>query len=250
MKRRSYKFYIRKSHRYLGIFIGVQFLLWTLGGLYFSWTNIEEIRGTHLRKETAKINFRQNFVSPKKVIENISADKEISTVKSMRLIEISQKPFYEFAVAGKGKNFIVADALTGEIRRSIVKREAEKIASDSLIKPLPVKQTEFITAENVSQHHEYREQPLPAWAVTFKDDLTVYLSAETGQVRAFRTNGWRVFDFLWMLHTMDFIGRDNINNYLLRAFSILGILTILSGFLLFFVSSRFFKGFILRRKVK
>jgi hypothetical protein len=39
---------------------------------------------------------------------------------------------------------------------------------------------------------------------------------------------------------MDFEGRDNINNYILRGFSILGIITILSGFLLFFVSSKFF----------
>ena len=27
---------IRKVHRYLGLFIGIQFLMWTLSGLYFS----------------------------------------------------------------------------------------------------------------------------------------------------------------------------------------------------------------------
>ncbi len=26
----------RKWHRYLGIILGIQFLLWTVGGLYFS----------------------------------------------------------------------------------------------------------------------------------------------------------------------------------------------------------------------
>ena len=241
MKKRNYKFYIRKSHRYLGIFIGIQFLFWTLGGLYFSWTNIEEIRGEHLRKDAAKIDFEKDFVSPKTVVENINKNKDISAIKGMRLIEISQKPFYEFAVAGKAKNFIIADALTGEVRENISKAEAKKIATESLSKPLKVSETIYLTQDNVGGHHEYREQPLPAWAVTFENDLTVYLSAENGQVRSFRTNSWRVFDFLWMLHTMDFIGRDNINNYLLRAFSILGILTILSCFLLFFVSSRMFR---------
>ena len=39
---------IRKAHRYLGLFLGIQFLLWTISGLYFSWTNIDEIRGEHL----------------------------------------------------------------------------------------------------------------------------------------------------------------------------------------------------------
>ena len=36
---------IRKTHRYLGLFIGIQFLAWTISGLYFSWTNLDEIHG-------------------------------------------------------------------------------------------------------------------------------------------------------------------------------------------------------------
>jgi hypothetical protein len=40
-----------------------------------------------------------------------------------------------------------------------------------------------------------------------------------------------------MLHTMDYEGRDDINNWLLRAYSVLGLVTISSGFLLFWASS-------------
>jgi len=36
---------IRKTHRYLGLIIGVQFLAWTVSGLYFSWTDIDQIHG-------------------------------------------------------------------------------------------------------------------------------------------------------------------------------------------------------------
>ena len=43
------KFTIRKTHRYLGLFIGIQFILWTVGGLYFSWTDIDKIHGDHFR---------------------------------------------------------------------------------------------------------------------------------------------------------------------------------------------------------
>ncbi len=49
---------------------------------------------------------------------------------------------------------------------------------------------------------------------------------------------------------MDFDGRDNINNYLLRGFSVLGIITILSGFLLFFVSSRFLKKLFFKKRAE
>ena len=241
MKIRNYKFYIRKSHRYLGIFIGIQFLLWTLGGLYFSWTNIDEIHGDHLRGEKTEISFQKDFISPKTVIENIERSGDASAINNLRLIEISGKPFYAFEIKDENKKqkFIVADAVSGEIRPAISEEEARTIAAESLAKPLPVKETVYLTKENVGGHHEYREKPLPAWAVTFEDDLTVYLSAETGQIGAFRTTKWRIFDFLWMLHTMDYEARDNINNYILRGFSILGIATILSGFTLFFISSKF-----------
>ncbi|MEK7723154.1 MAG: hypothetical protein AAB336_02290 [Acidobacteriota bacterium] len=243
MKRRNYKHYIRKSHRYLGVLIGVQFLFWTLGGLYFSWTNIKEIRGEDLRKKDEVLNVSSNLVSPKLVLDEISKMKDVSNVQKIQIVEVFNKPFYEIKV---GKETILADAETGEIRPPISEDEAKKIAIESLVSSNNIKQISYLTEKNVGGHHEYREKPLPAWAVTFESNLTVYLSAETGQIGAFRTDKWRVFDFLWMLHTMDFQERDNINNYLLRGFSILGIITIFSGFSLFFVSSKIIRKLLLK----
>jgi hypothetical protein len=40
---------------------------------------------------------------------------------------------------------------------------------------------------------------------------------------------------------MDYQGRDNFGNILLRAFSIFGLFTVASGFVLFFVSSKWGK---------
>lgn len=37
--KRNRNYYIRKTHRYLGLFIGIQFIGWTISGLYFSWTD-------------------------------------------------------------------------------------------------------------------------------------------------------------------------------------------------------------------
>jgi hypothetical protein len=251
MKRLNYKYLIRKSHRYLGIFIGIQFLLWTLGGLYFSWTNIDEIRGEDLIKHHHAVDSNQNFISPKAVIEEIKRSKAVFGIEKFQLVEILGEPFYEikYESSDKKQESVVANALDGKVRAAISEDEAGKIASYSLKKPLRIRQIEYL-AENVGGHHEYREKPLPAWAVTFEDDLTVYLSAQTGQIGAFRTNKWRLFDFLWMLHTMDFEGRDNINNYLLRGFSLLGIVTILSGFLLFFTSSKLLKKLFFLKRAK
>lgn len=54
MKKRILLRITRKWHRYLGFFLGIQFLMWTLGGLYFSWTNIDNIRGDNLKTALQK----------------------------------------------------------------------------------------------------------------------------------------------------------------------------------------------------
>lgn len=251
MKRLNFKHYIRKSHRYLGIFIGIQFLLWTLGGLYFSWTNIAEIRGEDLMHEHHALSAQHNFISPKIAFDELQQNRAVAEIERLQLIEILGAPFYEirYRSADKKPEIAAVGATDGKIRPLISEEEARQIALQSLKKPQDIKAVAYLT-EGLSKHHEYRERPLPAWAVTFEDGLTIYLSAQTGQIGAFRTNKWRVFDFLWMLHTMDFEGRDNINNYILRGFSVLGVITILSGFLLFFVSSRTLKKLFFARPAK
>lgn len=69
------------------------------------------------------------------------------------------------------------------------------------------------------------------------DHIKAYVSAADGTFQKVRFRAWRWFDFLWMTHTMDYEGRDDFNNIVLRAFSLLGLITVLSGFVLWFVSS-------------
>ena len=47
---------LRKTHRYLGLSIGIQFLAWTVSGLYFSWTDIDKIHGDHYKKTVDNAN--------------------------------------------------------------------------------------------------------------------------------------------------------------------------------------------------
>ena len=71
-----------------------------------------------------------------------------------------------------------------------------------------------------------------------KDNLKAYVSTIDGRFQTVRHRNWRWFDFLWMTHTMDYEGRDDFNNKILRAFSLLGLITVMSGFLLWFVSPK------------
>jgi hypothetical protein len=250
--RKNINYNIRKAHRYLGVILGIQFMLWTVGGLYFSWSDMEEIHGSHTRKATPLISCSYDLISPKVVIDSVVAMKKADSIASLQLVQILEKPYYQVKYVHTGgehhhQQVQLADALTGELRAPLTKEEASAIARNFFAGNPEVTKVEYL--EEADPHHEYRENALPAWAVQFNDpgNTTVYVAAELGTVQKFRNNKWRVFDFLWMLHTMDYQSRDNIGNILLKAFSIFGLFTIFSGFALYFISSPTFRK-IRRRK--
>ncbi|MBM3412029.1 MAG: hypothetical protein FJY19_01410 [Bacteroidetes bacterium] len=177
---------------------------------------------------------------------------QIDSVVAIQLIEILNKPFYQIrcirAVHPESNQEHdqpamnhLADAETGELRGPLTEEEAIEIAKLRFIGQPEVKAVSYLTRTN--GHHEYRENPLPAYAITFEHptNTTVYVASELGTVQKFRNNSWRIFDFLWMMHTMDYEGRDNFGNTLLRIFSIFGLVTVISGFALFFISTKWLK---------
>jgi len=231
---------VRRTHRYLGVFIGIQFLLWTLGGLYFSWSDMGYIHGDYQRKASPMLKVSDSLVAPNRVLENLAAQHPIDQISSIQLIDILGRPCYRVEIVHgmHHKQFFLADAISGKLRPALSKVEAVKMATEQFVGQPSVTKIDYLSATN--GHHEYRESPLPAYAIRFDhpSKTTVYVATEMGAVTKFRNEKWRIFDFLWMLHTMDYQSRDNIGNLLLRVFSILGLCTIASGFFLFLLNRK------------
>lgn len=215
---------IRKIHRYLGLFIGIQFIMWTAGGLYFSWTDIDEIHGDQFKKLPPEETGFQN-------LNGISELMPQKTIKSISLKEISGNPYYFI------NEEVLVNAENGELLQEISEEDAINIASRHIKDNLEVQGIERIT--QTGSHHEYREGSLPAYVISYDqpENLKAYIGARDGSFKAVRYRDWRWFDFLWMTHTMDYQGRDDFNNIILRSFSVLGLVTVLSGFVLWFISS-------------
>lgn len=215
---------IRKTHRYLGLFLGIQFLFWTISGLYFSWTNIDEIHGDQFKNLKYQPQAFNNLISP--------SDLKIKNgINSIELRDINNSPFYWI---NKEQLY---NAIDGSLKAAITKEEALYVAKNYMKKGLEVVEINLI--DKTGKHHEYREKLLPAYVITYANDenIKAYVSIKDGKFQTVRHQSWRWFDFLWMTHTMDYEGRDNFNTIVLRAFSLLGLITVLSGFLLWFTSS-------------
>jgi uncharacterized iron-regulated membrane protein len=63
--------------------------------------------------------------------------------------------------------------------------------------------------------------------------LRVYVDPRSGDIVAIRNTAWRAWDFLWMLHIMDYDDRDDIGTWLLKLFSLLALLTAIAGIVLY-----------------
>ncbi|MFX8782149.1 hypothetical protein ABTM76_19875, partial [Acinetobacter baumannii] len=59
----------------------------------------------------------------------------------------------------------LANAETGQLRGPLTKEEAVEVAQRRFNGEPKVKSVEYLTVTN--SHHEYRENPLPAYAITF-----------------------------------------------------------------------------------
>jgi uncharacterized iron-regulated membrane protein len=84
---------------------------------------------------------------------------------------------------------------------------------------------------------EFRGRDQAAWRAVFDrpESLRLYLDPWTGEILARRTSRWRLFDFLWMLHIMDYDTRDDFNHPLLQIAALAGLLVALSGLVYWFL---------------
>jgi len=216
----------RKAHRFLGIFIGIQFLFWTISGLYFSWTNIDEIHGDHYRKAPTEVAALPPALFPDSLLQKLN----------FPLHSIKTKAFGTAVFLWVNDSLLVHSE-SGAVLPEITEEHALFVVQENILPQYVPQKIERIT--EVGPHDEYRGRPLPAYRVSLSGEgaPVAYVDAKSGDFQRVRHRQWRWFDFLWMTHTMDYQGRDNFNTLLLRAFSLFGLITVLSGFALAFVTS-------------
>ena len=212
------KLIVRNTHKYLSFFISLQLLIWTVSGIYFAFNKIELVRG------------EKYFVQKSYTMDLSEVDLKLSNVKSLRLLKRLDETI---VVASKGidnsyldRNGQPVEKLTGNEASLIVARKTSLV---------PTNVTEITTPKKGS---EYRGRALPLYKVLSKDieenEISVYVNAYSGDIVAIRSSSWRLWDLMWGLHIMDWQERDNINNTLLKLFSILALLSSITGLLLFF----------------
>ena len=212
------KLSIRNIHKYLSFFISLQLLLWTVSGIYFSFNKIELVRGEQYRLPSS---FSLNLDQLKGDHENISNFDVINRVDQQILI-ISDP---------SGRKYL--DSNGNPVSMLTVEQAKLTVKENSILNPIDV----FLIDQD-RNGSEYRGRELPLYQVLSlnKDQksINVYVNPYSGKIVAIRSLQWKIWDLMWGFHIMDWQTRDNINNFLLKVFSILALISSVSGVLLFF----------------
>lgn len=212
---------INVAHRWLGLLLAAQVVIWMSSGVIMSWFPIEHVRGETAAAIAAPLQLNATrYFPPGGVIA------EIESATDVRLKTWLGKPVY--VVTGESGRALF-DADTGERLSPLPEALARKVAEADFRGEGEV--TRLTLMNNPPP--EYRG-PRPVWRAEISDvdETRLYISPETGEVLARRNRIWRLYDFFWMLHIMDYDERENYNNPLIRTFAATGLLFALSGLFL------------------
>ncbi len=221
-------FWARRAHKWIALVIGVQALLWSIGGLYMTAMSIDFIHGDHLNHVAAPtLPVQSTLISPDTLATTFPA------MTGFRLKSLLGEPVYEVQHAG-GVGLV--NARSGQSIGPVDSDMARRLALSTYQGDGELQSLQLLT----EAPSEVGTRPVPMWQATFEDsgNTALYFSPQTGKLLATRHTYWRVFDFVWMLHIMDYENRSDVNNTLLRIASIAGLLFMLSGVWLLFYSFR------------
>lgn len=238
------KVFLRKVHRWLGLLMALQIIAWMGSGLYFSIFPIAEIRGEHLTREPERPTLADlASAGPVEEVRNSLEghfDREW-TLSSVGLASLDGEISWKVEGTQSGLPFRRLVNPGGGVVPMMNREAAEERARWWLLESTPAVEIEWV--EPGSGDKDFRGREVPAWKVSFEgaEPVSLYLDPWTGELLARRTSRWRVFDFLWMLHIMDYDTRDDFNHLLLQVAAMLGLFAAMSGIVYWSLTSRLFR---------
>ncbi len=218
----------RTLHKWLGLAVGLQVLIWLATGLYMVVVDIDFIHGDPLVK-----NMQQAVAVPSKpLLEIADLRARYPDASHIGLKVVMGKTFYTITSAG---NRYLLDPMTGGLKSPLDEATARDIARYHFNGQAPVSSAVLITS---NPPMEIQTRRLPLWRIDFNDRFATsfYIDPYTGTLATRRFQYWRIFDFMWMLHIMDYEARADAHNPLLITAQIAGLIFSVTGIWLLFYS--------------
>lgn len=218
----------RTLHKWIGLIVGIQLLVWLVSGLYMVIVDIDFIHGDPLVK-----NMQQTVNIPQDATIDLSGLLlQFPDAEQIGLRAVMGKTYYLLSTAS-GRWLI--DPQTAVIQSPLNEETIRKIALFHFNGNAPISSISLIETDPPI---EIQTRRLPLWRVDFDDrySTSFYIESDTGRLATRRHQYWRIFDFLWMLHIMDYEDRADSHNKLLITAQLTGLSFAITGLWLLFYS--------------
>ena len=229
----------RKIHRWLGVLMALQISAWMASGLWFSIFPIEEIRGEHLTRSAESLELERfdDETSPAGLQQALDQHFEGQSwvVSSAQWVRLGGQLYWRLTGISAGASFTrLVSVEEARVQPMLSAAAAEQKALSWLLEPAQADAVEWVGQGESDTEIRGRDGPL--WRVRFAqpESLNLYLDPWTGEIVARRTDRWRVFDFFWMLHIMDYQSRTDAHNRLLITAQFTGVVFAATGIWLLF----------------
>jgi hypothetical protein len=209
--------HLARWHIWLGWAAALPLILWTVSGLFMTLRPIEEVRGGDLRRPPALLQ-----------TANLNAPRLAAPVKRLALTEQHGASVWVVTDKTGNQSRFAADGMPIP---PVGEAEARELAQSAYAGTAGLQAITHFAADAAPL--DLRKER-PSWQAAFSDGTHVYIDAETGEVLALRSSYWRAYDFMWGLHIMDPVGREDSSHVLLWLFAAVALVSCLLGATLLF----------------
>lgn len=192
--------WLRVVHKWIGLVIGLQFVLWSVSGAMMALLPMEEVAGGP-RRDPPQVEALTNDKW-----DVVQAALRETTITGISMRPLLNRQIYEVTTPDGVKLFDIESGRRIEVDAHL----AGQIAVAAHPADAAVTRVQALDELTLA----VREHELPIWRVDFRDDKnsSYYVSRSIGELLERRNDTWRMWDFFWMLHNMDYLNRTSFNH--------------------------------------
>ncbi|AZG75038.1 PepSY domain-containing protein [Shewanella livingstonensis] len=217
----------RIIHKWLMLLLGLQFVVWSVTGAYMVFVHIDYIHGDSLITDPEiKIKPNKLQYTLAQLLQTYPNAEHISVGKLM------DQEVYRFTIpAQAATQHIMLSAQTGDRLAPLNQTMAMALAQYYYAGTEPIAEISLLTD---NPPFELSARHLPAWRINFEHFAapSIYISANSGLVVGKRHTFWRLFDWMFRFHVMDYGDAEEVDNQLLFWVAFLAVLATISGLVL------------------
>jgi uncharacterized iron-regulated membrane protein len=198
---------LRRVHKWIGLILGIQFLIWTVSGAAMALLDMDEVAGGPRAAASAPTPLPLRSTA----WPQVQAALGTAEIRSLVLRPLLDRNVVEVRTDAGVQLFDAESGAPVAVDAALARRVAD--AAHPGVAPI----TRVADLERLTL--AVREHRLPIWRVDFSDDenSSYYVSGATGKLLERRNDSWRAWDVFWMLHTMDYANRTSFNHPLIIA---------------------------------